>query len=195
MLLLGATFPRVTAVVAQVPSGYTWAGLGTGLDEVAAWTHASSPIPFVPSAQERPSTVKTPDGKNANVFTPSFRASLAKATEEQKARATIAVEKTNGPVLVLGGEDDQLWPSCELGAVAMDRLRSSGHAARHADELVCAQGGGHASTLMPGSSTTDSMFAVSQYGVLALGGTPAANARAQRAADDATRAFLTRALR
>lgn len=42
-------------------------------------------------------------------------------------RATIPVERINGPVLLLSGENDALWPSAELSELAMVRLRDRGH--------------------------------------------------------------------
>ena len=41
--------------------------------------------------------------------------------------ATIAVENINGPVMLISGGDDQLWPSTRLSEVAMERLRVYDH--------------------------------------------------------------------
>ena len=40
-------------------------------------------------------------------------------------KASIAVEKINGPVLLISGEGDGLWPSTPFSEVAMKRLRRS----------------------------------------------------------------------
>ena len=42
-------------------------------------------------------------------------------------RATIPVERINGPVLLISGEDDQMWPSRTLAEIAMERLRAHRH--------------------------------------------------------------------
>jgi dienelactone hydrolase len=41
-------------------------------------------------------------------------------------RATIAVENIRGPVLLVSGTDDQMWPSSALADIAMRRLESRG---------------------------------------------------------------------
>ncbi|MGO8932213.1 MAG: acyl-CoA thioester hydrolase/BAAT C-terminal domain-containing protein [Terracidiphilus sp.] len=48
-------------------------------------------------------------------------------------RAQIAVEATNGPILMIGGEDDGIWPSAEMVRVVARRLRSN-----HFSHLVVA---------------------------------------------------------
>ena len=49
------------------------------------------------------------------------------ADQADIARATIPVEKINGPVLLISGEDDALWPSTQLAQIAMDRLAQYQH--------------------------------------------------------------------
>jgi dienelactone hydrolase len=41
--------------------------------------------------------------------------------------AAIPVERINGPVLLISGEADQLWPSALLSQIAFDRLRAHAH--------------------------------------------------------------------
>lgn len=38
---------------------------------------------------------------------------------EDKAAASIAVEKINGPAMVISGTDDQLWPSTRLSEMVV----------------------------------------------------------------------------
>jgi hypothetical protein len=47
--------------------------------------------------------------------------------ERAVAHASIAVENINGPVMLISGVDDQLWPSTRLSKVAMERLRAHDH--------------------------------------------------------------------
>jgi dienelactone hydrolase len=42
-------------------------------------------------------------------------------------RATIPVERIKGPVLMVSGRDDQLWPSFELAEIARRRLEAHNH--------------------------------------------------------------------
>lgn len=98
-LLLGATFPELKAVVGYVPSGTVWGNLtSTSIGERAAWTYQGKPVPFA--------TVRDPGSINA---------------------AIIPVEKINGPILLLSGKDDQVWPSAYLSEIAVARLKEYNH--------------------------------------------------------------------
>lgn len=48
---------------------------------------------------------------------------LALEDKEAVAAATIMVENINGPVLLISGENDHVWPSAEMSAEVMDRLK------------------------------------------------------------------------
>jgi hypothetical protein len=50
-------------------------------------------------------------------------------------------ERINGPVLLVSGDDDQLWPSSYMAAEIMQRLHSSSHA--FADEWLHYPNAGH----------------------------------------------------
>jgi dienelactone hydrolase len=111
-LLLGATYPEITAVVGYVPSGLVVGGISsTNPDEVAAWALNGTPIPFYNKSKEN--------------------------LEE----TTIPVEQIKGPILLISGEDDQIWPSFELSEIAMDRLRENDHPYPY--EHLSYEGAGH----------------------------------------------------
>ena len=193
-LLLGATYPWVKAVVAYLPSGVLW-GAPTGLSEVASWTLGGKDLPFVPFT----GTVtysKDTDGTTLLTEAPAFIQSIHDASPDVLAAATTAVDKTQGPVLMLGGADDQLWASCDLQKIAMDRLTATGHASTYADAFVCYPDDGH-DISFPGLSTVGGYRVPDPYGNddLLLGGTAAGIARASRDADDRVAAFLQAALR
>lgn len=193
-LLLGATFPdRVHAVVAQVPSGYVWGA--TSGNAVTAWTLEGADIPFVPSAGTFPETYFK-DGEQYIVSTPTFLASIEAASAADLDLATTRAELASGPVLLLAGASDNLWPSCVLADIAWQRLESSGHSAMHDDEMHCFPEAGHFIVFPPGSSTLDSTaYYNAQYDVwFDVGGTPEGNAAAERNGNTALRAFLERAL-
>jgi fermentation-respiration switch protein FrsA (DUF1100 family) len=189
-LLLGATFPNVAGVIAETPSSYRWAGLE--LEPKPAWTFEGKPLAFVPDSNTgMPATVKTPAGKPAYVLRPLFEQSLEKAPAEALEAARIRVEDVAGPVLMLAGADDQMWPACDFVERAMTRLTASGHAAKHTDEGVCFPAAGH-SVGSTGLPMADSMWASIGATSYALGGTPAGNAHAGRAAEQKIKAFLAR---
>jgi len=122
-LLVGATFPQIKAVVGYVPSGVLWPGNdATGRHQPGpAWTYRRTPLPFVTTA--------------TSYFSTQY------ADPADLARATIPVEKINGPVLLISGEDDALWPSTKLAQIAMDRLSQYQHA--YPDRHLHYAGAGH----------------------------------------------------
>jgi hypothetical protein len=95
--------------------------------------------------------------------------------------------------LLLSADDDQVWPSAALAERAMQRLsRTPG---RRRDAWISYPAAGHSATLLPGDPTTD---AASYHPVaeiwFAQGGTPQANARAQRDSYHQVVGFLRRHL-
>jgi hypothetical protein len=186
--------PTLKAVVAQVPSGVIWPG-GTG--SAAAWTREGMDLPYMPWVPGAfPKYTSDPNGgAKIEHDRPVFQKILDEASPDATAAATIHAEAINGPVLLLSGDDDQLWPSCVLAAIARDRLDASGHSAMHGDESYCYPAGGHA---IPVPATPTGALAVVVHPVshakLALGGTPEGAAHAARDAFERKRAFLARAL-
>jgi pimeloyl-ACP methyl ester carboxylesterase len=195
-LLLGATFPNVVAgVIAETPSSFRWAGLGTNIgDAKPAWTFEGKPLAFVPDSagsQLKIDTVKTPKGTTAYVLRPMFERAMTDAKPEALEAARIRVEEISGPILMLAGSDDQMWPACDFVERAMTQLTTSGHVAKHADEGVCFPGAGH-DVGSVGLPTSNSMWADLGDAAYALGGTAESNAHAGRASEAKIRAFLDR---
>lgn len=98
-LLLGAYYHELKAIVSYVGSGIVFPS-PTGSEP--AWTFRGKPLPWVPNPFD-----------------------ILQAKPEQLEKAQIPVERTNGPVLLISGDEDQIWPSTQLSQVAMDRLRRS----------------------------------------------------------------------
>jgi dienelactone hydrolase len=127
------------------------------------------------------------------VFRPAFEESLEYASEEDVAAATILVEQTAGPILMLAGDDDQLWPSCTLAEIAEARLAPA-HSQTYADEYVCYPEAGHFIVVPGGPTTGSDMFANDDGTWWLVGGTPRGNAHGQRDALERTLRFLGEAL-
>jgi pimeloyl-ACP methyl ester carboxylesterase len=188
-LRLGASSEAYKFVIANVPSGYLWSGLGTV--NTAAWTQAGQDLPFIPASGGLPGTTKDDQGRVAYQLTASFRDAVAKATTAQKEQATSAVENTAGPVLLIGGADDQLWPSCELMKVADDRLKLARRAFK--DESVCLENSGHSGLLfLAGLPTRDWRFTTIGTQRYAYGGTAQGIAKGARKARETVAAFLSK---
>jgi dienelactone hydrolase len=195
VLMIAARRPDVRAVIAEVPSGVRWGS--AGLEGRAAWTVGGEPLPYLDAPPDAEAAREMlPGGGTGYRFTPIFEAALATATAAELEAAAIPVEDAEAAILLLGGADDGLWPSCALAGIAMERLEASGHAAEHGDELLCFEETGHFIG-MPGWATTESYaFPDDRFGAwLVMGGTAAGTAHAQRVADDRIRAFLDEHLR
>ena len=99
-LLLGAHYPELEAVVSYAGSGLIFP---SPVSQEPAWTFHGKPLPSIPNPFD-----------------------ILQAKPEQIEKARIPVERINGPVLLISGDADQVWPSTQLSQVAMDRLHRSG---------------------------------------------------------------------
>jgi len=170
-LLLAAHNPAFTRVVAIVPSHVVWGPVGAFADKsVSAWTLGGKPLPYVSHVREPDYSAKPYRG------TPDFLADLRQTSLVED--AAIPVEKIQGAVLLLSGEDDQIWPSTLMARLAMKRLAVANHPYRF--EHVSFAGAGHLIT--PGSDP-GLIEAKHPTGiVLAFGGSKPANRAAQQLA-------------
>ncbi len=191
-LLLGATFPDIKAVVGYVPSGLVHGGLAAGgqtNEPRAAWTHHGKPIPFVSRPGGRPAMDAAPANEPL-ALTPMFLRML----EDRAAvdAATIPVERINGSVLLISGQDDAMWPSPVLSEIAIQRLAQHKHP--HPYRHLTYPGAGHL-IIPPGlpATFTASMHALAGR-LLAFGGTPKDNAAACMDAWRNVLAFLRESL-
>lgn len=125
-LLLGSRYPEITAVVAWVPSGYVWAGITRDQNPNApvypAWTANGKPVPFVDRINP---TGDDADDDGTLSFTPLFENAVA-ADPNRADRAEIPVENIAGPVLLITGRDDALWPSGSFSDRIVERLQERG---------------------------------------------------------------------
>jgi dienelactone hydrolase len=120
-LLLGATFPEVGAVVAYVPSGVLWMGIQLGdaarTQAVPAWTFDGRPIPFM----RRGIDAAAVDWTHQPVaLSPGYCAALQDS--EIVEHATIPVERSRGPILMISGQEDHM-SSRKLAEIAEQRAK------------------------------------------------------------------------
>ena len=183
-LTLGSRLPYVRAVVAYCPSSVSWSGLhGDRPADVPAWTANGRPIPFSSLMAPRLSSMRDRVfGESPVALTPLFDAALDRALP---ADVFIPVEQTNGPILLVSGDDDRMWPASRMGRQIMDRLAAHNHPfdSRH----VHYPDAGH--LMRPPGVPTGVLD-----GKFALGGTPPAQAAANRAAWIETVTFLRQSL-
>jgi dienelactone hydrolase len=181
-LLLGAQCPAVKGVISWVGSGVVFGGVGADptLSEKPAWTRHGEPVPFIGGGQP-----DIPPGRPFS-FTPVFRQMISDA--DAVARAAIAVERIDGPVLMISGDEDALWPSGTLSELAMQRMEERGH--RFARAHLRQPGAGHLLGIPYAPATVRSMFQPVARLLIDFGGSAAADAAASVAAWRATLSFL-----
>ncbi len=165
VLLLGATFPSIRAVVAYVPSGLVYGGYPPAGH--AAWTRGGEEVPYLhrmpPEAFEAAVRQATAAGQ------PTDWLSLALAHEPSVGPATIPVERIQGAVLLISGRADRIWPSERLADIAFQRLQA--HAFPHHYEHLRYVDAGHGIG-WPNVPTTETTFTHPVSGIQRdLGGT------------------------
>ena len=134
-LLLGATYPGdVGAVVGYAPSAVVWQGIPFDREVYhggprSPWSLHGRAVPFV--AWARPGAVEMIRMTEALIEDRpiSTRAFYERALQNEAAVAAagVPVERIEGPVLLISGTDDRLWPSTRLSEMAIERLEANGH--------------------------------------------------------------------
>ena len=109
-LLVASRDRRLRAVVAGVGSSVAWQGYNPKnlLNPGPSWTKAGKPAPFVRYDTSKPFT--------------GLRDLYARSLAKAPADAFIAVERINGPVLLVSGRDDAIWPCTPMSDQVMARL-------------------------------------------------------------------------
>ncbi len=110
-LLLGATFPRLRAVVGYVPSSVLHQGVRRGVPTPGrlspSWTWREAPRPYLQQRLRR-GLDRFELGPEPIALTPLFLFALDHS--EVLDEATIPVERIQGGVMLVSGEEDAMWP-------------------------------------------------------------------------------------
>jgi dienelactone hydrolase len=175
-LLLASRHPEFRSVVAYVPSGYLWGAVsredGDSIDGFPSWTLGGVGLPYV--GRVRNDAVE-PLADGSLTLTPAFLKQLE--DRERAERAAIEVERINGPILLISGTDDALWPSEVFSRLIRERLE--GAKFPHAVEHLSYPGAGHSIGARFAPTTTNSGFHPIRKVTINLGGSPEANATAR----------------
>jgi dienelactone hydrolase len=181
-LLLGSTLPGVRTIVAYAPSSVAWAASGrdksTG-EIIPCWTWRGKPVPFAPLPLRGfmwRSAFPVVALKRPVMFRSLFRAGLR--NREAVERAAIPVEKIRGPILLISGGDDHLWPAAEMSEAIVARLRRNG-SAHPAEHLHFAHAGHMLRYPHLPVTARDSRNRHLRGARFSFGGTPSADAEAQ----------------
>jgi hypothetical protein len=145
--LLACVDNRVALTVAMSPTSVVWANIGPGVDGRvtpyrSSWTWRDEPLPFVayddgwgPYESEGPIAYRT-----------LYERSIAVDPEAAEA-AAIPVEQASSDLVLVAGQDDQLWPSVFFARqLAERRLRHERQV-----EVILHEQAGH-SPLFPGQA-------------------------------------------
>lgn len=98
-LQLASMYPQIKAAIAYVPANVRFPSCCGNLAVPYAWTWQGQPLTFVPRG----------------LF----------SDPQAQMKAAIAVEKIRGPVLLIAGKDDGVWPSATMATDIANRLRHS----------------------------------------------------------------------
>lgn len=116
-LLLASHYPDIKAVVAVVPGNAVYPALTIAMN-TPSFTLNGENLPFVP----------VPSSATLPLIKGDLRAVWEEMLKDQKAveRASIEVEKINGPIFFLSATEDEFWPSSEMSASMKQRLEQKG---------------------------------------------------------------------
>lgn len=176
-LLLASRRPDIKAVVAAVPSSVVWQGINMAdyTQVRSSFSLAGRPVAFLPYDTNAAFTS----------IHDLYQRSLATLPTHQD--AVIPVERIAGPILLLSGKADTLWPSSDMADRVMARLDAHHFALPH--EHIAYPDAGHAATFpIPAGVTAPT----SAFGT--MGGTDAGNTFARRDSWARTVAFYAKAL-
>lgn len=148
-LLAASRNSTFRAVVAMTPAAHAWEGhtmrfFSPDYQAVSSWSVGGRPLPYLPFKVTREEKELEQKGELAS-FVKFFRDGLAQADPATVQRAAIPVEKIAGPILLISGTDDQIWPAGEFCALIMARLKKAGFP--YEVEHLSIEKGGHSSCL------------------------------------------------
>lgn len=114
VLLLASKYSEIKGVIAVVPSHVVWEGINAdwSSSKSSSWSFKGKPVPYVPD-----------DTSSQKGFLELYELSLQQKDYVEKAK--IPVEKIKGPILIVSGVDDKMWPSTFMGDEVIKRLKEN----------------------------------------------------------------------
>jgi dienelactone hydrolase len=188
-LLIASHYPDIKAVMAVAPSSHLWPAssmnLGDGGGDAArqpAWVLDGKPLPFL-------ALKAGPNGAAPSNNLAPYERALADA--QANSESEIPVDRINGPILLLSGEQDGIWPAGPMAQRIVARLKA--HNFSYGYTHIEYAGAGHLVFLGDPEDLGD----LSRYRMLsgAMGGTDAANLAARSDSWSRSLAFFDQALK
>ena len=120
-LVIASQYPElVRGVIAYAPSAISWSNtvLPFNSDTLKpSWTYLGQDIPYLPMDK-----IKGPDAPK--IETLEYWMSGLQRIDQHK-EAIIKVEKINGPILLLSGKEDNIWPAALMSDMIEQRLKEN----------------------------------------------------------------------
>lgn len=186
-LLIASIFPKtVNGVIAYAPSSVVWANqvLPYSSEELmASWKYQGKDIPYIP--------MEKISGNDTNKIQTLdyWMAGLNKS--DDVSNASIKVENIAGPILLLSGKDDQVWPSSIMADMIEKRINESNF--EHGFQNIKYENAGHLISSHPdinSNTTTGTMKINGKDYEFELGGTFEGNKKAKQDAKDRIMEFI-----
>jgi dienelactone hydrolase len=160
-LVVASQYPEIKAVVAAVPSNVVWPGIShTSTSPPSTFTLAGKPLADLPYGS---------NGTGTSIYDLYDKGLQAIGRHPE---AIIPVERINGPILLVCGEKDAIWPSCPMAEQVTSRLAA--HHFTHLVKLLKYADAGHAAFGPPQPQHSDKIQKLA-----ALGGTAEGNQAAR----------------
>ncbi len=189
LLATASYFPHLglSKMIAHVPSHVVWQGIGRGKpSKRSCWSLFNEPLAYLPYSEnhlffellkrkvlKKFKLTKYFPKLSGVQFRQSYESVLNSRVEEE---AQIPVEKIQCPLILISGDDDQVWPSEKMCHKITDRLKQKKFS--YSVEHWNFHGAGHL-IHFPGLPTTVNQVHIMVLD-LALGGVPAAQAKANQ---------------
>ena len=120
-LLLASRYTQIKSVIAYTPSHTVWSGVGHYKEQNSStWSYKNKELPFVKCKLSLIKWFEYYFSKKPFELTSSFICSLKGNIDE---RAIIPVENIQGDILLISGNDDQMWCSTLMANKIMSRLK------------------------------------------------------------------------
>lgn len=191
-LLLGSRDHRIRTVIGYAPSAYVYQGVPeNGASAKSAWCHDGESLSYIPY-KHGPTLLGRLLWNRLRRTPISLRSlyddGLRSVDDERRDLATIPVERIGGPVLVISGGDDDVWPAGKYTAEITSRLEADTY--DHPYERIHFPENGHKFVVPYAPATELTGFQLVSKVPLSMGGTPAACHEASLVAWERTLEFL-----